>query len=111
MSDDFPDDYLTARIPVSKAGEIAHLLGRIEQTLIEMRRDIQEGTRFQAELAGRVEKLDGRVGSLESDRSLRVRIGRFCVMAGFALLLPAINAVDRVHQWFDAVDKTCFPKG
>ena len=56
MSTDGPDDNeFSERVAVTRTSEIARVLGRIEQTLIDMRRDIQAGTlaqEFVGALAG-----------------------------------------------------------
>ena len=52
MTDDGPDDgEFSERVAVTRSSEIARVLGRIEQTLIDMRREIQTGTLAQ-EFAG-----------------------------------------------------------
>jgi hypothetical protein len=110
MTDDAPDEFLAERVPVTRAGDISRMLGRIEATLVEMRLDIQAGTRAQSEARERMVALDKRVEVLEADRGIRVRVGRFAVQALFVLLVPTVMALNHLHYWFDTVSKVCYPQ-
>lgn len=109
MSDDAPDEFLAERVPVTRASDISRMLGRIEATLVEMRRDIQAGTRAQCETREQMVALDKRVEVLESDRGIRVRVGRFAVQIAFVLLVPTVLALNHLHAWFDTVSEFCHP--
>lgn len=112
MSETGLDDEFAERVPVTRSSEIAHLLGRIEQTLIDMRSDIQTGTLAQSELAKQLVTLDRRVYSLESNEGTRKLISRIVAVVALAVvsatLVPAIKAADQLHDWFEAVDKFIF---
>ena len=108
-ADDGPDRLLAERVPITRAGDISRMLGRIEATLVEMRLDIQAGTRAQCETREQMVALDRRVEALETDRGVRVRVGRFAVQMLFVLLVPTALALNHLHQWYDTVNKTIFP--
>jgi hypothetical protein len=115
MNTDGPDDgEFSERVAVTRSSEIARVLGRIEQTLIDMRRDIQAGTLAQGELTKQLVKLDRRVFTLESNEETRKLVSRVVSVIALAVvsatLVPAIKAADQLHDWFDAVDKLCFNK-
>jgi len=113
MTDDFDqDEDLGRRVPLARwgAAELGQALGRIEATLIDMRRDIQEGNVAQAETMKAMAKLDLRVIRLEGKEEVRTRVSRISSVIALALLIPALNAVSVVHDWFDGVSKTCFPQ-
>ena len=109
MSDDVPNEFFAERVPVTRAGDISRMLGRIEATLVEMRLDIQAGTRAQTETREQMLALDRRVEVLESDRGVRVRVGRFAGQLLFILLVPTVLALNHLHQWYDTVNKVIFP--
>jgi hypothetical protein len=109
MSEDLSEDFLAELVPVTRAGDISRMLGRIEATLVEMRHDIQDGTRAQVETREQMVALDKRVEVLESDRGIRVRVGRFAVQLAFVLLVPTLLALNHLHTWFDTVSKVCYP--
>jgi len=109
MSDDAPDKFLAERVPVTRTGDISRMLGRIEATLVEMRLDIQAGTRAQCETREQMKALDRRVEVLESDRDVRIRVGRFAAQMLFLLLLPTVLALNHLHQWYDNVNKFTTP--
>jgi hypothetical protein len=110
MSDDAPDEFLAERVPVTRAGDISRMLGRIEATLVEMRLDIQAGTRAQSETREQMVALGKRVEVLEADRGIRIRVGRFAGQMLFVLLVPTVLALNHLHQWFDTVSKVCYPQ-
>lgn len=111
---DITDEELSARVPLTRGAEIAHLLGRIEVTLRDMRADIQTGNLAQSEFAKQLLILDRRVLTLESKEGTRKLISRVVAVVALAVmsatLIPAIKAADQLHDWFDAVDKLCFNK-
>jgi len=109
MSDDGLDELLAERVPVTRAGDISRMLGRIEATLVEMRLDIQAGTRAQTEAREQMMALDRRVEVLESDRGVRIRVGHFATQVLFLLLLPTVLALSHLHYWYDNVNKVIFP--
>jgi hypothetical protein len=111
MSDDITDDELCSRVPLTRGAEIAHLLGRIEVTLKDMRLDIQSGNLAQTEFAKQLLLLDRRVLQLEGKEGARKMISRAVAVVALAVLIPAVNAADQLHDWFSSVDKFCFPKG
>jgi hypothetical protein len=111
MNDDFSDEEMAERVPVTRTSEIARLLGRIEQTLIDMRRDIQAGTKAQGELATQLGKMDQRVLRLENKEADRTRYSRVMGVVMLAVLVPTANMIGTVHNWFNTVDKQCFPRG
>jgi hypothetical protein len=108
-TDDGPDEFLAERVPVTRTGDISRMLGSIEATLIEMRLDIQAGTRAQSEASKQMVVIDRRVEVLESDREVRIRVWRFVIQALFLLLLPTVLALNHLHEWYDAVNKVIFP--
>jgi len=110
MSDDALNESFAERVPVTRAGDISRMLGRIEATLVEMRLDIQAGTRAQTEAREQMMALDRRVEVLETERGIRIRVGRFTVQMLFVLLLPTIMAFNHLHDWFDSVSECCPPK-
>ncbi len=113
MNDDITDEDLVAKVPLTRGTEIAHLLGRIEVTLKEMRRDIQAGNLAQIELTKDVVKLDRRVMTLEGKEGARKLVSRVVAVIALAVLsatiVPAIKAAGQLHNWFSAVDRFCFP--
>ena len=109
MSDEAPDEFLAERVPVTRAGDISRMLGRIEATLVDMRLDIQAGTRAQCETREQMVALDRRVEVLESDREVRIGVRRFAVQVLFVLLVPTVLALNHLHQWYDTVNKVIFP--
>jgi hypothetical protein len=109
MSDDAPDEFLAERVPVTRAGDISRMLGRIEATLVEMRLDIQAGTLAHTETTRQMVTLNRRVEVLESDRGVRIRVGRFAAQMMFILLVPTVLALNHLHYWYDAVNKVIFP--
>jgi hypothetical protein len=108
--DDGSDIDLYARVPLSGGAQIAHLLGRIEATLTEMRHDIQASVRAQECTNDRLERIDLRVLRLEDREAARTRFSRVAAAVAGLLLIPALTAVQQVHGWFDAVSDTCFPR-
>ena len=109
MIDDTPDEFLAERVPVTRAGDISRMLGRIEATLVEMRLDIQAGTRAQNETREQMGAFDRRVKVLESDREARISVRHFAVQVLFVLLLPTVLALNHLHYWYDTVNKVVFP--
>ena len=110
IDDDFSDDEMRGRVSLTRGAEIAHLLGRIETTLVEMRRDVQANTVAQADFTTRLELMDRRVGTLEGERQTRSRYGRIYLMIALALLVPALNWAQQLHNWFMTVNNVCFPR-
>jgi len=55
-------------------------------------------------------KLDLRVIRLEGKEEVRTRVSRIGSILALALLIPALNAVSVVHDWFNGGSKTCFPQ-
>jgi hypothetical protein len=109
MIDDAPDEFLAEQVPVTRAGDISRMLGRIEATLVDMRLDIQAGTRAQSETKDQMLALGKRVEVLEAERGIRVRVGRFAVQMLFVLLVPTMLALNHLHYWYDTVNKVIFP--
>ena len=110
MNDEITDEELCSKIPLTRGAEIAHLLGRIEVTLKDMRADIQSGNLAQSELAKQLLLLDRRVLNLEGKEVSRKMVSRAVAVVVLAVLIPTINAADQLHDWFNAVDKFCFNK-
>ena len=108
MTDGFDDIDLSKGAPLTDGAQIARLLGRIETTLIDMRRDIQENTHAQADLTTRLSLMDRRVGVLENDRQTRIRYGRMYGIVAMALLVPSLNLIQQIHGWFVAVNDVSF---
>jgi hypothetical protein len=90
--------------------EVPRLLGRIEATLQDMRRDIQEGVDAQKLIGTRLESHDTRIGRLEESERNRVRINRLISIVALALLVPALGWANHVYTWFSEVSAICFPK-
>lgn len=112
MTNDYnANNEVAERVSVTRwgAAELGQALGRIEATLIDMRRDIQEGNVAQAETMKAMSRLDLRVIRLENKEEQRTRVSRIGSVIALALLIPALNAVSVVHGWFDGVSKVCFP--
>jgi hypothetical protein len=110
MLDDGPeDDMLHGRMPLTRGAEIAHLLGRIEATLSEMRRDIQASVKTQESIIGKMQQIDYRVIRLEGKEEDRKRFSRIVSIIALGLMLPALNAAHQLHGWFMTVNSTCFP--
>jgi hypothetical protein len=109
MIDDAPDEFLAEQVPVTRAGDISRMLGRIEATLVDMRLDIQAGTRAQRETTEQMLALDKRVEVLESDREVRIGVRRFAVQLLLVLLVPTVLALNHLHNWFDTVNKVVSP--
>jgi hypothetical protein len=101
---------LNARVPLTGGAQIAHLLGRIEATLTDMRRDIQSSVRTQEATAARMERIDLRVLRLEDREAARTRFSRVAGVIGLALLIPALNATSQLHGWYVAINESCFPR-
>lgn len=112
--EDITDEELYSRVPFTRGAEIAHLLGRIEVTLKDMRADIQAGNLAQSEFAKQLLVLDRRVLTLESKEETRKLVSRVVSVIALAVvsatLIPAIKAADQLHDWFDAVDRFCLNK-
>jgi len=101
---------LHGRIPLSGGAQIAHLLGRIEATLMEMRRDIQASVRTQEATVARMERIDLRVLRLEDREAARTRFSRLAGVIALALLLPTLNAAVELKEWVMGVNDVIFPR-
>ena len=101
---------LHGRIPLSGGAQIAHLLGRIEATLMEMRRDIQASVRTQEATVARMERIDLRVLRLEDREAARTRFSRVAGVVAMALLIPALNATVELKEWVQSVNDVIFPR-
>ena len=101
---------LHSRVQLSGGAQIAHLLGRIEATLMDMRRDIQESVRAQEATVARMERIDLRVLRLEDREAARTRISRVAGVVAMALLIPALNATVELKEWVQSVNDVIFPR-
>ena len=104
------DDLLPGKTPFTGAAEIAHLLGRIESSLIDIRSDIQASTEAQKATSREMGLIDRRVISLEGREDSRKRVSRVVAAIALGLLIPALSAVNQAHAWFSTVNSTCFPR-
>ena len=107
---DGPDMDLHSRVQLSGGAQIAHLLGRIEATLMDMRRDIQESVRAQEATVARMERIDLRVLRLEDREASRTRVSRIVGVVALALLLPTLNAAVELKEWVLSVNDVIFPR-
>jgi hypothetical protein len=87
------------------AGELSRILGRIEATLTDMRRDIQEGTRAQANFTTRLETMDKRVAKLEGADEARKSSNRMLGMILVVILVPTLNVVWHIHGWINRINE------
>lgn len=101
---------LQGRVQLTGGAQIAHLLGRIEATLVDMRRDIQASVRTQEATAARMERIDLRVLRLEDREAARTRFSRVAGVVALALLVPALNAAVELKEWVLSVNDVIFPK-
>lgn len=104
------NDLLPGKTPFTGAAEIAHLLGRIESSLIDIRSDIQASTKVQESTNDEIRRIDRRVIDLEGREDLRKRSSRVVAAIALGLLIPALSAVNQAHAWFSTVNSTCFPR-
>jgi hypothetical protein len=98
------------RIPLTRGAEIAHLLGRIEATLEELRHDVQDSTRAQDATNVELRLIDRRVIQLEDKEESRKRYSRVMSFIALGLMVPAFTSVQQLHNWFLTVNNVCFPK-
>ena len=112
MNENFSDDDLSEKVPVTRwnVAEIAQMLGRVESTLLDMRSDIRTSTEIQNRLSDKIEGVTDRVSELEIRERGRTKLSRVIGTVLLVLILPAINLVRNVHDWFDIVDDVCYPK-
>jgi len=107
--DEEDDVDLTGRCVLHTDSSVARLLGRIEATLREMRRDIQEGVEAQKLIGVSLAAHDTRIGKLEESERNRVKINRVISVIAVALLVPTLNWANYVYTWFHEVSAACFP--
>lgn len=110
MSDDVDDGLRRGQSPFTGAVEIAHLLGRIETSLIDIRGDIQASTEAQKATNTEMKLIDRRVIALEGREDSRKRASRIAAAIGLGLLIPALSAIGQAHAWLNVVNSTCFPR-
>ena len=101
---------LHSRVSLNGSAQIAHLLGRIEATLMEMRHDIQASVRTQEATVARMERIDLRVLRLEDREAARTRFSRVFGVVALALLVPALNATVELKEWVHSVNDVIFPR-
>lgn len=110
-NDELGGDHLSlGRTPFTGAEEIAHLLGRIEASLIDIRGDIQASTEAQKATNREMGLIDRRVIALESKEDGRKRASRIAAAVALGLLIPALSAVNEAHAWLNTVNATIFPR-